>query len=67
MDTALITRIGADAAVLEKQRTLNDNADIYGIVDAWLWKEGTVQVKVEQFDSTDTCTHCWYATPQDDD
>jgi hypothetical protein len=64
MDTALIIRYGAEDAILEKQRTVDDTGAIWGIVELWLLEVTTVSVRVERYDSTDTEVSCFVATPE---
>jgi hypothetical protein len=63
MDTALIIRTGADDVVLEKQRTVDDEGAIWGIVELWVVEATTVSVTVERYDSTDTEVSCYTVTP----
>lgn len=63
MNTTLVIRYGADDAELERQRTGEDKFEVYNLVLEWLWKNETTSVKVEMIDSTDTCVHCYTATP----
>ena len=63
MDTALITGYDADDVLLEKTRAMCDHTGIFGTIELWFNQEPKpTSIKVECFDTADTCIHSYLIT-----
>lgn len=65
MNSALVTALGVDDAVIEKTRVTDDHVTIWAEIDNWLKTEGVLKIKVERFDPHDECQQCYEVTPVD--
>lgn len=65
MNTALITAFDAEDAELHKTRTYDDHDAIWAEIVKQLETEGVAKIKVERFDTEDTCQQCFEVTPVD--